>query len=106
MALIVVPSPGGVVTDLTRSFGNLKKPGSRPCGLPARSGFGPSNGTYVGNLTAPPVGVPAPAVVPPPVLGGAAGAHAWSSEAPRAPAASMPVRTTNVRRFSVSPTVK
>src|SRR5262245_16495643 len=59
-----LPSPGGWATDLTRSLGNLKKAASRPCASPARSGFGPLNGTYVGSRT--------PAMVtPPPAAAGA-----------------------------------
>src|SRR5689334_1417341 len=105
IALMVLPSPGGVVTVLARFEGNLKKPGSRPSALPARSGLGPSNGTYVGSLTAPPEGVPPPAEAPPPLLLGAGeegGVQAASSEAPpTAPRATRPLRTTKLRRVNV-----
>src|SRR6185369_9124827 len=48
MAETVLPSPGGFGTDLTRLEGNLKKAGSRPAGLPGRSGSGPWNGMLAG----------------------------------------------------------
>src|SRR4029450_1169667 len=97
---MVLPSPGGVGTVLTRSAGNLKKAGSRPCALPARSGLGPSNGTYVGSLTAPPPAAGFPAAAPPAGPDGVAGAQACSSDAPHTPAASRPARVTKVRRLS------
>src|SRR5215467_5834274 len=99
MAVTVLPSPGGVVTVCVRSDGNLKKAGSRPCSLPARSGFGPWNGTYVGSLTAPPEAA-APGVAPPPAAGfageaGVPGAHASNSDMPTAPAVTRPARVIN-----------